>query len=113
VRPELLAVALVAAGALAFEVLLTRLLAIVHWHHFAGMVISLALLGYGASGAFLAPLLERLRPHAPLAFAGAATLFGVAAAAAAALDRPPLKWSVPRYGFEPEEDRDGEQEAPA
>ena len=28
-------------------------------------------------------------------------------------DPPPLKWSVPRYGFEPEEDRDGEQEAPA
>jgi hypothetical protein len=85
VRPELLAVALVAAGALAFEVLLIRLLAVVHWHHFAGLVISLALLGYGASGALLAPLLERLRPHAPLAFAGAATLFGVAAVAAAAL----------------------------
>ena len=84
-RPELLAVALVAAGALAFEVLLTRLLAIVHWHHFAGMVISLALLGYGASGSLLAPLLDRLRPHAPLAFAGAATLFGVAAVAAVAL----------------------------
>jgi hypothetical protein len=85
VRPELLAVALVAAGALAFEVLLTRLLAVVHWHHFAGMVISLALLGYGASGALLAPLLERLRPHAPLAFAGAAALSGVAAVAATTL----------------------------
>ena len=83
--PELLAVALVAAGALAFEVLLTRLLAIIHWHHFAGMVISLALLGYGASGSLLAPLLDRLRPHAPLAFAGAATLFGVAAVAAVAM----------------------------
>ena len=28
-------------------------------------------------------------------------------------DPPPLKWSAPRYGLEPEEDRDGEQEAPA
>jgi diguanylate cyclase (GGDEF)-like protein len=28
-------------------------------------------------------------------------------------DPPPLKWSVLRYGFEPEEDRDGEHEAPA
>ena len=83
--PELLAVALVAAGALAFEVLLTRFLAIIHWHHFAGMVISLALLGYGASGSLLAPLLDRLRPRAPLAFAGAATLFGVAAVAAIAI----------------------------
>jgi len=54
-------------------------LAVVHWHHFAGMVISLALLGYGASGALLAPMLERLRPHAALAFAGSAALFGVAA----------------------------------
>jgi hypothetical protein len=85
VRPELLAVALVAAGALAFEVLLLRLLAVVHWHHFAGMVISLALLGYGASGSLLAPLIERLRPRAALAFAGAATLSGVAAVAAVAL----------------------------
>ena len=48
--PQLLAVGLVAGGALALEVLLVRILAIVHWHHFAGMVISLALLGYGASG---------------------------------------------------------------
>jgi hypothetical protein len=28
-------------------------------------------------------------------------------------DPPPPKWSAPRYGFGPEEDRDGEQEAPA
>lgn len=82
-RPKLLAVALVAGGALAFEVLLTRILAIVHWHHFAGMVISLALLGYGASGSVLTPWLERLRPHAAMAFAAAATLFGIAAVAIA------------------------------
>jgi MFS family permease len=85
VRPELLAVALVAGGALAFEVLLTRFLAIIHWHHFAGMVISLALLGYGASGSILTPLLDRLRPRAALAFAGAATLFGATALTATAM----------------------------
>jgi hypothetical protein len=85
VRPELVAVALVAGGALAFEVLLTRLLAIIHWHHFAGMVISLALLGYGASGSVLTLLLDRLRPQATLAFAGAAVLFGAAALAAVAV----------------------------
>ena len=28
-------------------------------------------------------------------------------------DPPPLKWSALRYGFEPEEDRDGGQEAQA
>jgi hypothetical protein len=85
VSPKLLAVALVAGAALAFEVLLTRLLAIVHWHHFASLVISLALLGYGASGSALTPLLDRLRPHAPLAFAGAASLFGIAVVAAVAI----------------------------
>jgi MFS family permease len=85
VRPPLLAVALIAGGALAFEVLLTRILAIVHGHHFTGMVISLALLGYGASGSVLTPWLDRLRLHAALAFAAAAILFGIAAVAAVAL----------------------------
>ena len=57
-------VALVSATALAYEVLLTRLFAIVQWHHFAYMVISIALLGFGASGTFLAlnsQLVERFK----------------------------------------------------
>jgi hypothetical protein len=45
----LLAVAMVSAGALAYEVLLTRLFSIVQWHHYAYMVISIALLGNPAS----------------------------------------------------------------
>ncbi len=49
-RMPLVAVALTSAGLLAYEVLLTRLFAITQWHHFAYMVISIALLGYGASG---------------------------------------------------------------
>ncbi|MGH8583238.1 MAG: spermidine synthase [Gammaproteobacteria bacterium] len=49
----LLAVALVSAATLAYEVLLTRIFSIVQWHHFAYMIISLALLGYGASGTYL------------------------------------------------------------
>jgi MFS family permease len=58
-----LSVALVSATALAYEVLLMRLFSIIQWHHFAYMMISLALLGYGVSGAFLmllqGPLLRR------------------------------------------------------
>src|SRR5215472_2266411 len=73
----LLAVALVSAGALAFEVLLTRLFSIVQWHHFAYMVISIALLGYGASGAFLAVTGNRLRRHVDAAFAAGAILFAL------------------------------------
>ena len=72
-----LAVALVSAGALAYEVLLTRLFS--KWHHYAYMVISIALLGYGASGAFLALVGNRLRRHLGAAFAAGAALFAVSA----------------------------------
>ena len=48
--PLLPAVGLVSAGALAYEVLLTRLFSIVQWHHYAYMIISIALLGYGNVG---------------------------------------------------------------
>jgi spermidine synthase len=81
----LLAVALVSAGALAFEVLLTRLFSIVQWHHFAYMVISIALLGYGASGAFLAVTGNRLRRHVGAAFAAGAILFAVSTVASFAV----------------------------
>lgn len=53
-RSPWLAVSLLSAAALAYEVLLTRLFAIAFWHHFAHLIISLALLGYGMSGSFLA-----------------------------------------------------------
>ena len=46
--PPLIAIALISGAALAFEILLMRLFSIVLWHHFAYMIISLALLGYGA-----------------------------------------------------------------
>ena len=44
-----------------FEITLTRLFAIAHFYHFAFMVVSLALLGMGASGSFLSifPVLKR------------------------------------------------------
>lgn len=44
----------VSASMLAFEVLLVRLFEFSHWHHFAGLTVSLALLGLGAAGTCLA-----------------------------------------------------------
>ena len=44
------AIALVSAGALGYQLLLVRWLAITHWHPLAVVIISLALLGHGASG---------------------------------------------------------------
>ena len=77
--PPLIAVALISAAALAYEILLMRLFSIILWHHFAYMIISLALLGYGASGALLT-LAQRAvqRRFAPL-FCAAAAAFGVSA----------------------------------
>ncbi len=48
-----LSIALASATALGYEILLIRLFAVTQWHHFAYMIISLALLGYGMSGTFL------------------------------------------------------------
>ena len=53
-------VLLASATALAYEILLVRLFSISYWHHYAYMIISLALLGFGASGAFLAICQRRL-----------------------------------------------------
>jgi spermidine synthase len=49
----LVAVALVSAAVLGFEISLMRLLLVASWHHFAFLVISVALLGFGASGTAL------------------------------------------------------------
>ena len=78
-RPPFLAVGLLSAAALAYEVLLTRLFALIQWHHFAWMIISVAMLGWGAAGTLVTlsrgPLLARFQTT----FATAAALFGAAA----------------------------------
>ncbi len=51
-----LAIFLLSGAALAYEVILVRLLAMTRFHHLAFMVLSLALLAYGVSGVLLAYL---------------------------------------------------------
>lgn len=70
------AVALISGAALAYEILLIRLFSIVEWHHLAFLIISLALLGYGASGTLLALAREPLLRHFHAAAATAASAFG-------------------------------------
>ena len=62
-RPPFIAIGMLSACVLAYEVLLTRLFSIVLWHHFAYMIISAAMLGYGASGTALTLLKKRIAPH--------------------------------------------------
>ncbi len=84
---RLLAIAVVSAAILAYEVLLMRLFAIVQWQHFAYVVISIALLGFGASGSFLALAQDRLKGRFDAAFAVNAALFGLTALGAFALSQ--------------------------
>jgi len=72
-----LCVTILSAGVLAYEILLTRLLSIVQWHHFAYMIISLALLGFGASGTFLTFAGRRLAKRFHATFAVNAGLFAL------------------------------------
>ena len=72
-----LATLLVSAAAIAYEILLMRVLSIVQWNHFAYMIISLALLGYGASGTFIALSKRWLQPRFELGFSTGALLFSV------------------------------------
>ncbi|MBI4481473.1 MAG: SAM-dependent methyltransferase [Acidobacteria bacterium] len=56
-----LGIALTSATILGLELALMRVFSITQWHHFAFMIISLALLGFGASGTFLSLFQHRFR----------------------------------------------------
>ena len=77
--PPLIAVALISAAALAYEILLMRLFSIVQWYHFAYMIISLALLGYGAGGALVTMARSAVEQRFAPLFSAAAAAFGVGA----------------------------------
>ena len=75
--PPLLSIFILSAAALAYEVLLIRLFSIVHWHHFAFMVISIALLGYGASGSLITVFRHWLLDNYDRVFIANILLFGL------------------------------------
>jgi len=77
VRRLFLATLLISAAAIAYEILLMRILSIVQWHHFAYMIISLALLGYGASGTFIAISKRMLQPRFEMFFSLSGLMFSV------------------------------------
>ena len=80
-RPPYFSVALVSAGSLAYEILLMRLFSIIQWHHFAYMIISLALLGYGISGTIVAIAREWILPRYRTVYICCLLLFGLTSVA--------------------------------
>src|SRR5262249_42018092 len=99
------AIAVLSAASLGYEILLMRLFSIVQWHHFAYMMISLALLGYGASGTFLALTQHWLRPRFAAAFMSLAVLFGLTVVGSVVLaQRVPFNplavlWEPRQWGY--------------
>lgn len=76
-RPPYVSVLLLSASALAYEILLMRLFSIIQWHHFAYMLIGLALLGYGISGAIVTVQQQRVVAHFTNLYIGSIVCFAV------------------------------------
>jgi len=74
-RPLRLSLLLISAAALAFEITLTRIFSVAQFYHFAFMIVSIALLGFGASGTALtiSPRLGRLDPRRTMSLLGLGT----------------------------------------
>ena len=83
-----LVVALVSGAVLLFELSLVRLLLVAVAHHFAFLVISVVLLGYGASGTALVFARARVMRRPGMA------LFALCLGAAAAM---PISWAVSQH----------------
>ena len=95
-----LAVALVSLAVIGLELVLMRSLSLRWWHHFAYLVISVALLGFGASGTVLALLWRVVEGWWREWMAGAALLLALSiplarwAARAVTLDVQYLAWDL-------------------
>ncbi len=59
---------LISLSLLAYEILLMRIFSITSWSHFAYMVVSVALLGFGASGSFLSFFRKKIVKKSDQAF---------------------------------------------
>jgi spermine/spermidine synthase len=92
--PHYTGIFLLSLAALLLELALTRVLSVANWYHFGFLVISTALLGFGASGVTLS-LWTKLREDTPLdhALASLALLFGFISLASF--------WLMQRIPFKP------------
>ncbi|MGD9557601.1 MAG: hypothetical protein AB7V25_11330, partial [Mangrovibacterium sp.] len=64
-NPVRVAIALLSAAVIAFQIALMQLFSVMQWYHFAHLIISLALLGFGISGTVLALARRKIMKHFP------------------------------------------------
>ena len=99
-----LALLAISAATLGLELALMRDLSLRYWSHFAYMVISVAMLGFGASGTFIALLRSRILKRQRAWLCGATLAFSVTiclsrfAAARVDLDIRYLAWDFSQIG---------------
>jgi hypothetical protein len=72
-----LGLAFLSAAALTFEITLTRFFSVTQWYHFAFLAVSVALLGYGASGTVLSLVPRWARPPTARRTAMMSVLFAI------------------------------------
>ena len=83
------AIGLLSAAVIAFQLALMQILAITQWHHFAYMIISVALLGFGAAGTCLALFRTALTARYDQVFPALMFLCGITMAAGIGLSQHP------------------------
>ncbi|MEA3507050.1 MAG: hypothetical protein U9R36_06150, partial [Elusimicrobiota bacterium] len=89
-----LTVAMTSAALISYQVILMHVLSIAQWHHFAYMIISAAMLGFGASGTLLALFKDRKVLDEPF------TVFSLLVAASAAILVSTVAISSPFLSFD-------------
>ena len=94
------ALLLVSASVLSYQVILVRAFSISQWHHFAYMIISIALLGFGASGTLLV-VLARKRSSTATGFQVSHVSWFAISVTAFATALPVSFWLVQRVPFDP------------
>ncbi|HEX2276439.1 MAG TPA: class I SAM-dependent methyltransferase [Candidatus Tectomicrobia bacterium] len=92
-----LTVAFTSFATLVFQLTQTRILSYIFWNHAVYLTVSLALLGFGISGTFVALFASTKQLCSPRVLARLLTGFGVSSVGAIAL----TAWLLPHLGWEP------------
>lgn len=74
IRRIQISVFFISAALISYQILLFKMFSIQYWYHFAYLIISIALLGFGASGTFIFLFRRALKDHFPLVFFSCALL---------------------------------------
>src|SRR5260221_13354841 len=99
IRCREIALLLVSASVLSYQVILVRAFSIGQWYHFSYMVISIALLGFGASGTLLAAL-ERGRTNTAMLLHSSRAGWFAISATSFAVSLPVSFWLTQRVPFD-------------